>query len=81
MVKGISKQVILVRPQEEDLFEQAIFIVRDGVSGITEKELLRQAGAAADVDRKRQRIDLTTLLGFLGGGSVVGLIWFICWIL
>ena len=29
MVKGVSRQVILVRPPEPKLFEQAIFILRD----------------------------------------------------
>jgi len=50
MVKGISKQVIVVQSPEPELFEQAIFIVRDEYlhsQGIDQKELMRQANEAA----------------------------------
>ncbi len=30
MVKGISKRVVVVQPDDSAVFEQAIFIVRDG---------------------------------------------------
>ena len=45
MVKGISRQVIMVRPPEPKLFEQAIFILRDDAipDGITDEMLLREA--------------------------------------
>ena len=29
MVKGISRRVVVVRPDEHGVFEQAIFLVRD----------------------------------------------------
>ena len=29
MVKGTTRQVIVVRPQETDVFEQAIFLLRE----------------------------------------------------
>lgn len=32
MVKGISRQVIVVRPPNQELFEQAIFILKDKAS-------------------------------------------------
>lgn len=76
MVKGISKQVVLVRPQDDALFEQAIFIVKDGVREVTEKELLRQAGAAGS-EKSGTFSWRTALLGFLGGGGAVGLSWLI----
>ncbi len=49
MVKGVSRQVILVRPKEEKLFEQAIFILRDDApaEGITDEMLLKEATMAA----------------------------------
>lgn len=82
MVKGISKQVILVRPQEEALFEQAIFIVKDGVTGVTEKELLRQAQEAQDqVQRRAARPWRRTAVSFLCGGGLVGLAWALSMIL
>lgn len=46
MVKGISKQVIVVNSPDKDLFDQAIFILSDDVikrQGVTDQMLLRQA--------------------------------------
>ena len=46
MVKGISRQVIVVHSPDPKLFEQAIFILKDGAvgqNGVTEQELLREA--------------------------------------
>ena len=46
MVKGISRQVIVVQSPDPKLFEQAIFILKDnaiGQDGVTEQELLREA--------------------------------------
>ena len=37
MVKGVTRQVVVVRSPDPELFEQAIFIVRgDGTHGISE---------------------------------------------
>ena len=61
MVKGISKRVIVVKSPDPKVFEQAIFIIREdfaGQSGISEKDVLRQARAAAE--------------GYLGGGKSTG---------
>ena len=46
MVKGTTRQVIVVRPQESDLFEQAIFLLREEAleqHGVTEQALLEEA--------------------------------------
>ena len=46
MVKGISRQVIVVRSPDQKLFEQAIFILKDeavGAEGITNDALLKSA--------------------------------------
>lgn len=50
MVKGISKKVILVRPPDTELFEQAIFILKDKTpeNGVSSEEVLRQAQLAAE---------------------------------
>lgn len=51
VLKGLSRKVIIVKSPDPDIFEQAIFIVRDDFlsgQGIGEKELLRQAQAAAN---------------------------------
>lgn len=77
MVKGISKQVVLVKPQGETAFEQAIFIVKDGAAGVTEQELLRQAGIAAAEDsvQPKGRSLLSSAVTFLSGAGLVGLSW------
>ena len=44
IVKGISKQVIVVEPKDDKLYDQAIFILSEsaiGQKGITEKMLLK----------------------------------------
>lgn len=46
MVKGISRQVIVVHSPDPKLFEQAIFILKDealGQNGVTEDALLKEA--------------------------------------
>lgn len=45
MVKGVSKQVIVVHSPDRELFDQAIFILRDNAvnKGITEEALLKEA--------------------------------------
>lgn len=49
MVKGVSRQVIVVKSPEPNLFEQAIFILREDAprDGITDEMLLREAQTAA----------------------------------
>ena len=45
MVKGISRQVILVHSPDPKLFEQAIFILKDNAAseGISEDALVKEA--------------------------------------
>lgn len=46
MVKGISRQVIVVHAPEPKMFEQAIFILKDsavGRDGVTDEALLQEA--------------------------------------
>ena len=43
MVKGISRQVIVVHSPDPKLFEQAIFILKDGQQGVTDEALLKEA--------------------------------------
>ena len=46
MVKGISRQVIVVHGADPKLFEQAIFILKDDAvarGGIRDEDLLREA--------------------------------------
>ena len=62
MVKGINRQVIVVRPPDQKLFEQAIFLLRPDAQdscNVTQDELLRQAQQAAKVQQQKKRQNLT----------------------
>lgn len=80
MVKGISRQVIVVHAPDPKLFEQAIFILKDNVGeGITEEALLKEARGAIrgseDRPGKKRRFYLYGAAWAVGGSLVTGLIW------
>ena len=76
VVKGISRQVILVRPGEEKLFEQAIFILREDATGVTDEMLLKEAGVIAGQSR---RIYWTRgPVWACAGALCTGVIWLLC---
>ncbi len=54
MVKGISRQVIMVHSPDPEIFEQAIFILKDSAvrEGITDEMLLKQAKEAIGREKK-----------------------------
>ena len=88
MVKGMTRQAVVVRSPDQKLFEQAIFLVRSDaqVEGVSDTELLRQAREAANVcaaeepgTGKGRR--LSAVLGALSGGALVGLAWLLTLIL
>ena len=77
MVKGTTRQVLVVRPQESDLFEQAIFLLREEAleqHGVTEEA--RRLAAAPPSARPRRRIP--ALLYAAMGAASVGLAWLSC---
>lgn len=82
MVKGTTRQVLVVRPQESDLFEQAIFLLREEAleqHGVTEQALLEEArrlAAAPPSARLHRRIP--ALLYAAMGAASVGLAWLSC---
>ena len=47
MVKGVSRQVIVVKSPDPKLFEQAIFILREDAEGVSDELLLKEARQAA----------------------------------
>ena len=57
MVKGTSRQVIVVHAPEEKLFDQAIFILREGAvgeGGVSDEALLREANGCLEVPGRRR---------------------------
>lgn len=80
MVKGISRQVIVVHAPDPKLFEQAIFILKDDVGeGITEEALLKEARSAirgsGERPGKKRHFYLYGAVWAAGGSFVTGLIW------
>jgi len=90
MVKGISRQVIVVHSPDPKLFEQAIFILKDNAvgEGITDEALLKEAQKAIHTVRrspwrpsvrtkKRRHLYLYGAVWAAGGALLTGLTWLI----
>jgi len=88
MVKGVTRQVVVVKAPDPALFDEAIFLVRSeavGKDGVTDEELLRQARLAAGRyvtgrvrGARRGRLSWGQLLCALAGAAAVGLAWLLC---
>lgn len=80
MVKGISRQVIVVPSPEPKLFEQAIFILKDEAvaQGVTEAQLMQEAQKAIrgfDGQGKRRHLYLYGAVWAAGGALLTGIVW------
>jgi hypothetical protein len=77
LVKGITKQVIVVHSPDPKLFEQAIFILKEDAlgEGITDEILLKEAKKAIH-QREIPRIVSGPLWACMGAG-VTGLVWLV----
>ena len=73
MVKGISRQVILVHSPDKKLFEQAIFILRDDAKEVTEEILLKEAERAIRFPQVKEK--WCGLLWAAAGAAAMGLVW------
>ena len=75
MVKGISRQVIVVDAPEPKMFEQAIFILRDGAPMVTDEALLKEADRLVrSAGTQSKRIIAAPLWAF-AGALLTGLVW------
>ncbi len=83
MVKGISKQVIVVQSPDPKLFEQAIFILKEDAirsGGISEEILLKEAHRLMNEQGTTPKRYYGT--AYLCAGAVVmGLVWLLTMIL
>ena len=75
MVKGISRQVILVHSPDKKLFEQAIFILRDDAREVTEEMLLKEAERAIRFPQAKEK--WCGPLWAAAGAAAMGLVWVI----
>ena len=80
MVKGISRQVIVVHSPDQKLFDQAIFILNDdaiGKEGITDEMLLKSADKLfrSSLDKNKRIKALYGPIWACGGALMIGLVW------
>ena len=75
MVKGISRQVLVVQGAEPKLFEQAIFILRDNAPEITEDALLKEAERLMQSGNPKRKLWYYGAFWATLGASATGLIW------
>ena len=79
MVKGISKQVIVVQSPDKKLFEQAIFILNEKAveqNGVTDDLLLKEARQALrSYSGGKHKCNLYGPVWACGGAMVTGIAW------
>ena len=78
MVKGISRQVIVVQSSGSELFEQAIFILKENAlrEGVTDDMLLKEARQAIRGSKQHSgRHYLHGAVWASGGAVVTALVW------
>ncbi len=84
MVKGIARQVIVVKSPDTRLFEQAIFLLKEDAMethGVTEQALLDEARRAADGYLARKirwkRRSFLPVAWASAGAALTGFVWFV----
>ena len=79
MIKGIQKQMVMVRLQKDAAFEAAYFVLRDGYEKKESEDIVREANeiairtslsAGGAKRRQRQKRLLYLLIPFLTGVAV-----------
>ena len=80
MVKGVSRQVIVVQSPDPKLFEQAIFILKDDVvgQGVTDEMLLKEAKKALRMpwmDGQRRKLYGYGPIWACGGAVLTAFLW------
>ena len=75
MVKGISRQVLVVQGAEPKLFEQAIFILKDNAPEVTEDALLKEAERLMQSGAPKRKLWHYGAFWASLGASATGLAW------
>jgi hypothetical protein len=76
MVKGTTRQVVMVRATDPKLFEQAIFILREDAlarGGVSEEDVMQQAQKTAKEYLRSESRNRRNLRAFLLKAA-----WFLC---
>ena len=80
MVKGISRQVIVVDAPEPKLFDQAIFILKENMEGVSDEALLKEARQAIqgqDKSSRKRHIWLYGAFWATAGALATGAAWIV----
>lgn len=79
MVKGISRQVILVHSPDPKLFEQAIFILKDTAvsEGVSEDALMKEAERVIHCGAPEKKLGLLRYgaVWAIFGALITGAVW------
>ncbi len=83
MVKGTTKQVIVIKPSDTKLYEQAIFLMKEDAlerHGISEKQFLEEAqrlceAYSANAPKKSSTPVIRPLLWSILGAVLTGFAW------
>ncbi|MGE4483489.1 MAG: translation initiation factor 2 [Oscillospiraceae bacterium] len=82
MVKGLSRRVIVVKSPDGNIFEEAIFIVKEdaAVRGVTQDTIIKEAQSAANDylrqnSKRRSLYRLPPPVFAFGGAAITALVW------
>ena len=77
MVKGITRQVIVVQSPDRKLFEQAIFILKEDAPEVTDEVLLQEARRAIRYPGREENRKLRMYgpVWACGGAALTGIAW------
>ena len=79
MVKGITRQVIVVHSPDRQLFEQAIFILKEDAKGVTDEELMKEAKRAirSPQSGRKRYLRYYGPVWACAGAMATGLVWLV----
>jgi len=78
MVKGTTRQVIVVKSPDPDLFDQAIFLIKEKAlasGGVSDQELLLQARQVCQQANNHHISRLRNLLWGCLGAAIASIVW------
>lgn len=79
MVKGITRQVIMVDSPDPSIFDKAIFILKDCKASVAYEDILKEAQLIADNYLKdntgRKKLRISPVLSALAGAALTGAAW------
>lgn len=86
MVRGISRQVIVMQSPDPKLFEQAIFILKEEAveKGITDEALMKEAQRLIrnpGKEGKKRKFYLYGMVWACAGSLVTGIVWLLTMLL